>query len=154
MDTLELLGSDFVFQIGNGESPEVFANACSVADVSGVGESKPLVDISAYCDNARRYRGGLADGNEVTMVLNLTENAQDISDLFASYDTGDNITIRCVRKGEGGSVSDPEDSPAGMYLEWAMALISWGLGLPIGDKSALTFTGKISGGVTRVGFGA
>jgi len=152
MDDLELLGSDFVFQVGDGNSPEAFTNACSVGDVSGVGESKPLVDITAYCDSARRYRGGLADGNEVTLVMNVKDGADDLAAVFDSYDSGENITMRCVRKGQGGSISDPEDSPSGMYFEWAMAMISWGFAPPIGDKATITFTGKISGGVTRVGF--
>jgi len=152
MDELELLGSDFVLQIGDGNSPQAFSNACSMADVSGLGESKPQIDVTSYCDDARRYRGGLADGNEVTLVMNVKENASDLAAIFDSYDSGEEITLRAVRKGQGASVSDPEDSPAGMYFEWNMTLLSWGLGLPIGEKSALTFTGKISGGVTRVGF--
>lgn len=139
-----LIGSDFVLQIGDGNSPEVFVNACSAHDVTGLGETKPQEDVTTYCDDARTFIGGLREGNELTLALNLIPGATDAADLFAAWDAGQNVRLRFARK----------VSPAGMYLEWGGALLSWGLTPPVGGKIVLNFTLKISGGVTRVGFDA
>jgi hypothetical protein len=139
-----LLGSDFTLQIGDGNSPEAFVDACSVNDVQGLGEAKPLVDVTTYCDDARTFIGGLREGNEVTLQMNLIKAAADKSDLFSHWDAGTNVNFRFASK----------DSPAVMYLQWGGALINWALQPPVGDKVQLSFTVKISGGVTRVGFDA
>lgn len=137
-----LIGSEFVLQIGDGNSPATFVDACSVSDVAGLGETKTLLDVTTYCDDARTYRGGLRDGNEVTLTLNNIQNAADIETLFEGWDSGEVVQLRFAKK----------DSPTEMYLEWNMSLIGWGMTAPVGEKTSLTFTGKISGGITREGF--
>jgi hypothetical protein len=139
-----LIGSEFRLQIGNGDSPPTYVDACSVSDVAGLGETKTLLDVTTYCDDARTYRGGLRDGNEVTLTLNNIQNAADIESLFASWDAGTVVQLRFVKA----------DSPTEMFLEWNMSLIGWGMTAPVGEKMSLTFTGKITGGVTREGFDA
>jgi hypothetical protein len=137
-----LLGNAFVLQIGDGNSPEGFVDACSVNDISGLGETKTQVDVTTYCDDARTFIGGLREGNEVTLAANLIVPASDIGDLFDAWDAGANVTFRFAKK----------DSPTACYLQWGGALLNWSLAAPVGEKGVLTFTVKISGGVTRVGF--
>ncbi len=139
-----LLGNAFTLQIGDDNSPQEFVDACSVTDIAGLGESKTQVEVTAYCDDAKTFIGGLREGNEVTLTCNLKVPAQDIADLFSKWDSGDNITLRFAKK----------DSPTSVYLEWGGALLNWSLNAPVADRGVLTFTVKISGGVTRVGFGA
>ena len=57
-----LIGNDFKFQVGDGESPEGFDDFCAVSAVGELGEEKPLIDITTLCSDAREYRNGLADG--------------------------------------------------------------------------------------------
>ncbi|MEO8224130.1 MAG: hypothetical protein ABI661_04950 [Gammaproteobacteria bacterium] len=137
-----LLGSDFRLLIGDGNSPEGFVDACSIGDVAGLGESKSQVEVTTYCDDAKAFIGGLREGQEVTLTANFIPGATDVAALFAGWDSGSNMSFRFAMK----------SSPDTVYLQWSGALLSWAFLPPVGDKASLTFTVKISGGVTRSGF--
>lgn len=137
-----LLGSAFKAQVGDGGSPEDFSDACSIVDIQNLGESKSQVETTAYCDDARTYISGLREGNEVSLVCNYIQGANDIAKMFQSWDAGTNRTLRFAKKGALDSV----------YLEFGGALLSWGLQPPVDGRMQLTFAVKISGLITRVGF--
>src|ERR671912_259423 len=99
-----LIGNDFKVMLGDGNSPEVFADLCAAFDFGSVGEEKSLIDVTSYCDDGRTYRNGLAEGD-----------------------------------------NSPDE-----YFEFAATVRGWNVTGPIGEKSVLTFTLKISGEVLWV----
>lgn len=135
-----LIGNELRLQMGDGNSPEDFTDVCSANDVSGVGESKPQVDVTTLCDLVRRFRGGLAEGEEVTIAANLIQGAADTRSLFQAYQADDIVNFRLVMIG-----TSPEE-----FFAFSLAILSWQIAGPVGEKAQITFTGKISGGVEWV----
>lgn len=134
-----LLGNDFRFQVGDGGSPESFANMCAVIDVAGLGEEKPLVDVTALCDAARTYRNGLSDGIEFPLQVNFIQGDTQLRAVYADFKNDTTRTFRLALA----------DTP-GEYFEFRAIIRGWNLTPPIGDKATMTFTLKISGGVEWV----
>jgi len=132
-----LIGNELRLQIGDGNSPEVFTDFCSASDVSGLGESKPQVDVTTLCDLARTFRGGLAEGAEVTLTANYIKDDQQAHDLFESYKADDVVNFRLATQ-----TGSPQD-----IFAFSAAILGWSVAAPVGDKASLTFTLKISGGV-------
>lgn len=135
-----LLGNDLRLQIGDGTSPEEFVDYCDASDVSGIGESKPQVDVTTLCDLARTFRNGLAEGQEVTIVANLIQGSAQTRALFESYKNDDIVNFRLVMVG-----TSPEE-----FFAFSMTMNAWTVGGAVGEKATMTFTGKISGPVDWV----
>jgi hypothetical protein len=134
------IGNDFKVLLGDGNSPEVFTDLCAAFDFGAVGEEKPLVDVTAYCDTARTYRNGLADGVEIPLQCNFIVGDTALVDLYNHYKNDTVPTFRIV-------VDDGLVSPNN-FFEFAATVRAWNITGPIGEKSVLTFTLKISGAVT------
>lgn len=135
-----LLGNDFKVQIGDGNSPQTFTDFCAAYDFGSVGEEKPLVDITGYCDDARAYRNGLADGVEIPLACNFKRDDTIIGQLYGIYKADTVVTVRIAEKN-----SSPES-----YFEFQATIRAWNLAGPIGERASITFTLKISGEVTWV----
>lgn len=133
-----LIGNDFVVQLGNGSSPPVFADLCAAFDFGSVGEEKPLVDVTSYCDEARAYRNGLADGVEIPLQANMIPGDTQLQALYNAYKNDELVDIRILRKN-----SSPEE-----FFQFQATVRAWNVTGPIGERSVLTFTLKISGEVT------
>lgn len=131
-----LIGNEFRFQVGDGASPEAFDNMCSVVDFGEVGEEKPLIDITTLCSEGREYRNGLADGVEISLVCNYESGDAQIAGLYADYQADALRNFRIVTT----------DSP-GDQIDFAAIVRAWKIGAPVGEKSSVTFTLKISGAV-------
>jgi hypothetical protein len=136
-----LIGNELRLQVGDGASPETFVDFCSITDVSGFGESKPLVDVTSICDTARKFRNGLKEGAEVTLAANFIQGDEQGRQLFESYQADDIVNFKWL--------VNPGDSPQ-EYFAFSMTILGWQLAAPVGDKAAMTFTGKISGPVVWV----
>jgi len=134
------IGNDFKVLLGDGNSPEVFTDLCAAFDFGAVGEEKPLVDVTAYCDDARTYRNGLADGLEIPLQCNFIVGDQPLVDLYNHYKNDTVPTFRIV-------IDDGLASPSN-FFEFAATVRAWNVTGPIGEKSVLAFTLKISGAVT------
>ncbi len=135
-----LLGNDWVVQLGDASSPPVFANMCAVFDFGAVGEEKPLVDVTAYCDSARTYRNGLADGVEIPLQCNFIPGDTQLDALYTAYKNDTLVDIRILMKD-----SSPEE-----YFQFQATVRAWNVSGAIGERSSLTFTLKVSGEVTWV----
>lgn len=135
-----LLGNELRLQMGDGNSPEVFADVCAASDVSGIGENKPQVDVTTLCDLARKFRGGLAEGTEVTLTANLIQGDAQTRELFQAYKNDDVVNFRLVMLG-----TSPEE-----FFGFSASLLGWTVNPPVGDKATMVFTLKISGEVTWV----
>lgn len=135
-----LLGNELRLQLGSQDSPPTFADFCAISDISGLGESKPQVDVTTLCDVARAFRGGLAEGSEVTITANLIQGDAQTRAMFERYQDDDVVPFRLVFL---------DVSPA-EYFEFRGAILSWTIATPVGDKATMAFTVKISGGVDWV----
>lgn len=135
-----LIGNDLVVQMGDGMSPETFSDLCAAFDFGAVGEDKPLVDVTSYCDEARTYRNGLADGVEITLQTNFIPDDAQLQALYTAYqnDTLKNFRIKVKNL-------SPEN-----YFGFSATVRAWNVTGPIGERSVLSFTLKISGAVTWV----
>lgn len=135
-----LIGNELRLQVGDGNSPEVFEDFCSINDVAGLGESKPLVDVTTLCDTARVFRNGLKEGAEVTITANVIQGDAQTRDLFDRYQTDTLANFRLVIVGS---------SPA-EYFAFRATILGWSIAPPIGEKATMQFTIKISGAVSWV----
>lgn len=135
-----LLGNDLRLQVGDGNSPETFADFCAVGEISGIGESKPQVDVTTLCDLARKFRGGLAEGAEVTITANLIQGDAQTRALFESYRDNEIVNFRL-----NITDSSPEE-----YFAFSASILSWTINPPVGEKATMAFTAKISGEVDWV----
>lgn len=132
-----LIGNELRLQIGDGNSPETFTDFCAASDVSGLGESKPQVDVTTLCDLARTFRGGLPEGAEVTITANLIQGEQQTRDLFQAYKADEVVNFRLTMVG----ISPAE------FFAFSGSILGWTVANPVGEKASMTFTVKISGGV-------
>jgi len=135
-----LIGNDLRVQVGDGNSPEAFADLCAAIDFGQVGENKPQVNVTALCDAAQKFRNGLAEGVEIPLQCNFIQGDQQLQQLYADYQAN---TIRNFR------INITDSSPV-EYFEFAVTINGWNLSGPIGDRATLTFTMKISGAVLWV----
>jgi hypothetical protein len=134
------IGNDFKVLLGDGNSPETFSDLCAAFDFGAIGEEKPLVDVTSYCDDARTYRNGLADGVEIPLQCNFIVGDTALVDLYNHYKNDTVPTFRIV-------VDDALASPNN-FFEFAATVRAWNITGPIGEKAVLSFTLKISGAVT------
>lgn len=141
-----LLGSDFKVMLGDDNSPPEYTDLCATFDFGSIGEEKPLVDVTSYCDDARAYRNGLADGVEIPLQMNYVPNDPQARALYEAYKTDSLVLIRIQQKG------GEEDSPATEYahFDFAATVRAWNVTGPIGDRAVLSFTLKVSGEVLWV----
>jgi Phage tail tube protein len=133
-----LIGNDWVVQIGDATTPPtVYTDMCSVFDFGSVGEEKPLVDVTTYCDTARTYRNGLADGTEIPLQMNYIPGDEFAKQLYDAYKTDSLVHIKIKHK---DSIAPDEES-----FTYDATVRAWNVTGPIGDKSVLQFTLKVSG---------
>jgi len=137
-----LIGNDWKVQLGDENSPPNYTDICAAFDFGSVGEEKPLVDVTTYCDDARAYRNGLADGVEIPLQSNYIPGDATLAALYQAYKNDEIVAIRIVRK--------EEESPDGEFFAFNATVRAWNVTGPIGERSVLTFTLKISGEVTWV----
>ncbi len=140
-----LLGNDFKVLLGDGDSPPEFADLCAAVDFGSVGEEKPLVDVTSYCDDARAFRNGLADGVEIPLQLNYISGDSAAKALYDAYKADELVQIRISKKDEPNvSPTVPE------YFEFNATVRAWNVSGAIGERATLTFTLKVSGSVLWV----
>lgn len=130
-----LIGNELRLQLGDGNSPEVFEDFCATSDVAGLGETKPQIDVTTLCDLIRVFRGGLAEGAEVTITANFIQGDTQTREMYQRYKNNENVNMRLLIVG-----SSPEE-----YFQWRGAVLGWGIAPPIGEKASMSFTLKISG---------
>jgi hypothetical protein len=135
-----LIGNELRLQLGDGNSPEAFEDFCSIFDVAGLGETKPLVDVTTLCDLARVFRNGLKEGAEVTIQANFIQGDQQTRDLFGRYQADELANFRLIIV----------DSSPDEYFAFRATILGWQITPPIGEKAVMQFTLKISGAVSWV----
>jgi hypothetical protein len=131
------IGNEFTFQIGAG-SPPTFSDFCAVVDTGSIGESKPQIDVTSLCDDARVYRAGLADGAQITLKCNYLSGD---SVILALYQAFKNHTVEVFRL-----IADDTSPPEA--FEFHASILGWNVTTPVGAKAEVAFVLKITGSVT------
>lgn len=135
-----LIGNEFRFQVGDGNSPEQFTDMCAVAEANGIGEESPLVKITTLCSEAEEYRPGLPDGLEFPLVVNFAQGDTQIQGLYLDYKSKTRRNFRLM-------IAD--SSPA-EYIEFTAIIRGWNFSPPSSDKVSVNFTLKTTGAVNWI----
>lgn len=133
-----LIGNELRLQLGDGNSPEAFVDFCAIFDVAGLGESKPLVDVTTLCDLARVFRNGLKEGAELTIQANFIQGDEQTRDLYERYQADELANFRLIIV----------DSSPAEFFAFRATILGWQITPPIGEKAVMQFTLKISGAIT------
>lgn len=131
-----LLGNEWKLQLVTAGSPPTYADFDAVIDFPSMGEEKNLVEVTAYTDDARTYRNGMADGVEIPVQCNFLPGDSQIQSMYDAYTDNTLVALRFTTK----------DSSE--YFDFNAIVRAWTVAPPIGDRATVTFTLKISGGVT------
>jgi hypothetical protein len=110
-------------------------------DISGLGQTNDLIEVTHFASaGAKEYIGGLADGSEVSFQCNKVNTASSTQDLV--------IAMVENKETRSWQVTLTDGTNSETYT-FACAMLSWEIAPSLDDKNTITFTGKISGNITR-----
>lgn len=129
----------FKFRLGNGSSPETFADIEEAISISGVGKTREQVDVTNF-DSAgnREFIPGLADGNEVSVECNYIPNATQQAAMIAAVEAGTNKNFQVAY-----TAISPEE-----VWQFAASPLRWEIVPSVDGQNMIMFTVKISGDIT------
>lgn len=137
--TTQAFVGDVVVAVGNGASPEVFTRYCEVIDLGGLGQANELVEATTFCSGGNKeYVGGLADGKEVTIQANYDPDNATQAALIAA------VVAKTVKNFH---VIVEHDSPTSVFA-FSGTMLSWEFVPSKSDVNKISFTFKITGGIT------
>ncbi len=142
--TAAFIGGVTFARLNISVSPNTYDTIEENAALSGIGVTNPLVDVTSHDSTAREYIAGLADGSEITLESNYIQTASSkqldlMSDIDNKLTSGFKLTML------DASVS-PNTSKT---FTFNAVCLSWSVAPSFDDKHMITFTLKISGGITR-----
>lgn len=129
------------FYFGSNASPSVLSAIEEVFNVSNVGKTNSLEDVTNFDspENTREYIAGLADGDEITVEANYYPAATQQAAVMTAVDNGDTRPCR---------LSYTAVSPEKTWSFDAVALSYSIVPSPTG-RNTIQYTLKITGDVTR-----
>ena len=125
-------------------SPNAYDTIEENANLSGLGVTNSLIEVTSHDSAAREYIAGLADGSEITLECNYIQTASNkqldlMSDIDNQLTSGFRLTM-----------TDVSVSPNTIKTFTFNAVCqSWDIGPSFDDKHMISFTLKISGAITR-----
>lgn len=124
------------FRVGNGASPEVFTSICDIVDINGPNETADPLEASSLCSTSKEFVGGLRDGGEITLQLNLAptnpNHLQFQTDLGAAITRNYQIAL--------------PDSPSTL-IDFAAFVTAFGPSLATNTLATAAVTLKVTGDV-------
>lgn len=121
-------------------SPETFVTIPEATDISGFGESTPLVDVTHYGSTSREYIGGLADGDEFSITCNRVHNSPNYQESLIAL-KGLTRTMRITE-------TDTSVSPnTTTVYTFDVVILGWSKAPPVGENPKINFNFKVTGGV-------
>ena len=123
-------------------SPEVWKTLPEVTSLSGLGESTPLVRATHFQSTSEEYIGGLADGDEFTVECNNVHASPDILKVIKGYKG----LTKYVQVVDRDTAVSPNTTRT---YKFDAVVMGWSYGPQLGDRGTISFTFKISGGVTE-----
>lgn len=125
-------------------SPYSFSGIPEVTNMSGLGKTNPLVDVTSFDSSAREYIAGLADGKEVTLECNYLPGNTVQDAIVSDVDSGTNFAMQVVVENPNSGTS-PFATDTFTFL---VTPLDWELGVSYEDKNTISFVLKISGDIT------
>jgi hypothetical protein len=127
-------------ELGSTGSPVTYTAIEETFEVSGVGATNDLVDVTNFdsATGTREFIGGLADGQEITVRANYVPAATQQAAMVSAVAAKVNRKFRVRYVGV---------SPAKSWT-FEVAPLSWVLEPSVDDKNVIAFTAKISGAIT------
>lgn len=126
------------FKIGDGAGSEVFTTLEEVTEISGLGEVLELIEVTHFgSGGSKEYIAGQADGKEVSVTCNHVLGATQQGYVKTNKGATGNIEV------------DITDGTTTETYSFAAVYMGWELNPNNSDKNAISFTFKISGGITE-----
>jgi hypothetical protein len=133
--------SRWKFYLQNNASPQVLVALEEVFNVSRIGKTNSLVDVTNFDSpvGTREYIAGLADGDEFTVECNYYPSATNQGMAMTAVDAGATRNMRLNYTG-----TSPEK-------KWSASVVclSYGVVPSATERNTISFTFKISGDVSR-----
>lgn len=131
---------NFRFEIGTNASPSVLTNLEEVIDVSELGESLDLLDVTNWDSPAgtKEFIAGLAEGDEFTVECNFIPGAATHQKTIRGA-KGSTLPCRLTYLG----------SSPNMVWTADVVVMKYTLGPSQAQQNRITFTFKISGGLNE-----
>jgi hypothetical protein len=128
------------FYLASAASPMVFTAVEEVFNISGLGKTNNLVDVTNFDSptGTMEYIAGLADGQEITVECNYIPGATQQEAMIAAVNTQANRTFRVSYLG-----SSPEE-----HFTFDGVPLSWVVTPSPTERNTIAFTVKISGDIT------
>lgn len=128
------------FYLGSTASPIVYNAVEEVFNISGLGKTNNLVDVTNFDsdEGTMEYIAGLADGQEITVECNYVPSATQQAAMISAVDTQVNRSFRIAYIG-----SSPEErfTFEGVPLSWVVTPSPT-------ERNTISFTVKISGDIS------
>lgn len=128
----------WTFKIATDAVPN-YVTLPEVTEVSGLGASVPLVDVTHFASTSKEYIGGLEDGSEISVTSNfLADNStQDL--LTGSGFNGSGKTF--------GMQFTTTDGTNTITYTFEVVNLGYEITPAIDDKNSIAYTFKISGAI-------
>ena len=123
-------------------SPITYSQLEEVTSGVQVGETAPLIDVSHFQSTSREYIAGLEDGDEFSLECNAVMASPAVQQTFIAL-KGQTRTLRVT------ATSTRVSPNLVKTYTFSAVFLGWGLTPNVGEADKLTFSFKISGGVTR-----
>lgn len=128
-------------RLSNGASPEVYSTIEKVKNLSGLGKTNPLIDSTSHDSAAREYIAGLADGSELSIECLREQISPSIQDgMIAIVDSKTNRSMQIALT----------DGTTTYTYSMTVVPLSWNVTPSFDDAAMISFSVKISGGITVV----
>lgn len=128
-------------KFGDNASPQVYSTIEEVTSFDGLGVTNELIEVTHFgSNNIKEYIGGLADGDEVTIECNKVNTSPSVqSEVESAVDskTTHNLEVTLT------------DGTTSQTYVFAWVPLSWKIGPAIADRNTVTYTGKLSGTITK-----
>lgn len=142
MTTNAYLSNIKVERVDTSVSPNVLTELEEVMGGVQVGETAPLVDVTHLQSTSREYISGLSDGDEFSLECNMSPNSPSIQQEFIALHKTTN-TLRITS-------TDTSTSPnTARTYTFSAVFLGWSLQPSVGEQDKISFSFKISGGITR-----
>ena len=135
--------SNFKFDLKDTTvSPNTYSQLEEVVSGGQVGETTPTIDVSHLTSTSREYIGGLQDGDEFSLECNRVHTSPAVQEEIIAL-VGLNRTFRVT-------ITDTRVSPnTAKTYEFEATILGYTVGNSVGEAARITFSFKISGGITR-----
>ena len=128
------------FLLGTNASPQVPTAIEEVYSISGVGVTNTLEDVTNFDSGSNmEYIAGLADGVEITIEANYLPAGTMQAAFMTAVDNGDTRVARATYTG-----ASPNKT-----FSFSLVCLGYTVAPNPTGKNAITFSGKITGAVTR-----